>query len=86
VSIQIGDLGLCFSVAAFDGLSWAREESPSVELLNAAKLADARAGDRGFQISAAIKLMQGMIAATTLFFCITTMQNPTMPPWDSVAR
>jgi hypothetical protein len=24
--------------------------------------------------------------ATTLFFRITTMQNPTMPSWDSVAR
>jgi tellurite resistance protein len=79
-------LGLRFSVAAFDGLSEAREKGPSVELLSAAKLADTRAGDRGFQIPTAIKLMQGMIAATTLFSCITSVQNHTMPPGDSVAR
>jgi hypothetical protein len=56
-----------FSFAAFDALSQEREKSPSVELLNAAKLADARAGDRSFKVSAVIKLMQGMTQAEGTF-------------------
>jgi hypothetical protein len=69
-------LVLCFSVAAFDALSQEREKSPSVELLNAAKLADARAGDRGFKISAVIKLMQGMTQAEGTYQLV----------WDSPTR
>lgn len=52
-------LVLCCFATASDTASQERKKPPSVELLDAAKLADARSSDQAFQISAVIKLEQG---------------------------
>jgi hypothetical protein len=47
---------LCFLAAAFGTLSQQRRTTPALELLNTARLADARASEQGFEIHAVIKL------------------------------
>jgi len=47
---------LCFLAAAYGTLSQERRTTPALELLNTARLADARASEQGFEIHAVIKL------------------------------
>lgn len=49
---------VCFLAAVFGTLSRERRTTPALELLNTARLADARASEQGFEIHAAIKLEQ----------------------------
>ena len=49
---------VCFLAAAFGTLSHERRTTPALELLNTARLADARASEQGFEIHAVIKLGQ----------------------------
>lgn len=59
---QVCAVVLCFFAAEVGNLSQERRTNPAVELLNAARLADARLIEQGFKIRAVIKLEQGKAA------------------------
>jgi hypothetical protein len=55
---QVCAVVVCFFAVAFGTSSQERRTTPALELLNSAKLADARTSEQGFEIHAVIKLEQ----------------------------